>query len=75
MGLLGERAAGKGEARLEKGEPPTAACQPWPPASLGCPPESYQEPRCFVPLAQDLGLCCTPAKLRGSYLQQKDKWV
>ena len=75
MGLLGERAAGKGEARLEKGEPPAAACQPWPPAFLSFPPESPQEPHCFVPLAQGLGLCYTPAKLWGSCLQQRGKWA
>ena len=57
MGLLGECAAGKGEARLEKGEPPATACQPWPPSSSGFPPESCQEPHCFVPLAQDLRFC------------------
>ena len=56
-------------ARAARGSPPL---QPWPPASLGFPPESCQEPRCFVPLAQGLGLCCAPAKLWGSCLQQID---
>ena len=48
MGSLGECAAGKGEARLEKGEPPIAACQLWPPASLGFPAESCQRLHYFV---------------------------
>ncbi len=43
--------------RLEKGSSPAVACQPWPPAFPGFPPESCQEPHCFLPLAQGPGFC------------------
>ena len=64
----------KGGCTAGEGGAPITACQPLPPASLGFPPESFQEPHCFVSLTQDLGFCYTPAKLWGFYLQQRDKW-
>ena len=47
----------KGGCAAGEGGAPITACQPLPPASLGFPPESFQEPHCFVSLTQDLGFC------------------
>ena len=75
MSLWGPSAKGEGERAQNWGSSPFTACQLWPPAFSSSPAESFLELHCFGSWIQDLEFCYTPAKLRGSYLQQIGKWA